>query len=69
MSATQRLEFSPLMTEAVEAGALTPTQAFLLEWEMQANPRNPWPPQMQNWIRRAMLVVEMDGAPPEILLH
>ena len=41
----QAVTFSPWLQEPMEAGALSPRQAWVLEWEVTALQNEPWTPE------------------------
>ena len=65
----QTLEY--LLSQGQELGILSDLQVYLMQVEFVAGPVNePWPPQMQNWIREVLIELEMDDLAPETaLLH
>lgn len=49
------LKFDPWLQEPVEAGVLTPQQAWSLEWERLAYPSRPYPDELHPLLQRIEL--------------
>lgn len=55
-------EASPDLTQALELGAITPHQAWMLAWETQIEPHEPWTPEglHAHW-RMQLFLLETEG--------
>ena len=62
----QILEFTPYLQRPLEAGVLTPAQAWALMWEFDVTPTEPWGPGAQQLGRLVSLFyLETEDLPPQ----